>query len=93
MPDLRRKSLWQSGVLCALRKGRCQEEAAPRPHIRRLIELMHPSVTLEQAYREINDPKNRPTPQVTVEAVLLTVRERSSQLSKNQRTSSAYPAA
>ena len=37
---------------------------------------MEPAVTLEQAYREINDPKNRPTPQVTVEAVILTVRER-----------------
>ena len=33
-------------------------------------------LTFEQAYREINDPKNRPTPQVTVEAVILAVRER-----------------
>ena len=45
-------------------------------HLNLLRKLMHPSVTLEQAYREINDPKNRPTPQVTVEAVILTVRER-----------------
>jgi hypothetical protein len=31
-------------------------------------------LTLEQAYREIT--KNRPTPQVTVEAAILAVRER-----------------
>jgi hypothetical protein len=53
------------------RKGRSDGE-----HLNLLRKLMHPSVTLEQAYREINNPKNRPTPQVTVEAVILTVRER-----------------
>ena len=37
---------------------------------------MEPAVTLEQAYREINDPKNRSTPPATVEAVILTVRDR-----------------
>jgi hypothetical protein len=42
--------------------------------LKRLRRLM--GLTFEQAYREINDPKNRPTPQVTVEAVILTVRER-----------------
>jgi hypothetical protein len=35
---------------------------------------MQPSISLQQAHREINDPKNRPTPQV--EAVLHAVRER-----------------
>ena len=43
-------------------------------HLKQLRRLMEPAVTLEQAYREIT--KNRPTPQVTVEAVILTVRER-----------------
>jgi hypothetical protein len=38
--------------------------------------LMGPSVTLEQAWNEINDSQNRTTPNVTVEAVMLKVRER-----------------
>ena len=46
----------------------------PPESLKRLRRLM--DFTFEQAYREINDPKNRPTPQVTVEAVIQTVRER-----------------
>jgi hypothetical protein len=42
----------------------------------RLRRLMQPSISLEQAYREINDPQNRPTPRVVIETILLTVRER-----------------
>ena len=37
---------------------------------------MEPSVTLEQAYREINNHKHRSTPQVTVEAIVFSVQER-----------------
>lgn len=51
-------------------------ERSDDEHLKRLRKLMHPSVSLEQAYREINDPRSRPTPQVTIEAVILTVRER-----------------
>jgi hypothetical protein len=31
---------------------------------------------LERAWAELNDPRNRPTPQVTIEAILYSVRER-----------------
>jgi len=46
-----------------------------QPDLARLRRLMQPGVTLEQAYREINDPKNRPTAQVTIEAIMLAVCE------------------
>jgi hypothetical protein len=42
--------------------------------LKRLRRLMDPAVWLEHANREISG--NRPTPKVTVEAVILTVRER-----------------
>jgi hypothetical protein len=48
----------------------------PPERLARLRRLMESVVTFEQASREINDPKNRPTPQVTVEAIVLSVRER-----------------
>jgi hypothetical protein len=38
--------------------------------------LMQPGISLQQAYWEITDPSNRPTPAVVVEAVILAVRER-----------------
>jgi hypothetical protein len=51
--------------------------AKPEPeHLKRLRRLMRPSVTLEQAWNEINDPRNRPTPEVVVEAIMIAVRER-----------------
>jgi hypothetical protein len=34
------------------------------PEHKPLKRLMRPGVTLEQAYRELNDPRNRPTPKV-----------------------------
>jgi hypothetical protein len=43
---------------------------------KRLRRLMRPGITLEQAWNEINDPRNRPTPKVTVEAVMVAVRGR-----------------
>ena len=61
-----------------------QSDRAGRPlivgiepeHLQRVRRLMRPGVTLEQAYREINDPQNRPTPRVTIEAIMLGMRER-----------------
>jgi hypothetical protein len=44
--------------------------------LKRLRRLMQPGVSLEQAWNEINDPRNRPTPNVVVEAIMLAVRER-----------------
>ena len=38
--------------------------------------LTQPRVSLEQAWNEINDRRNRPTPNVVVEAIMLAVRER-----------------
>jgi hypothetical protein len=47
------------------------------PKMERLRRLIaDPSVSFEQAYGELNDPRNRPTPQVVVEAIWLAVRER-----------------
>lgn len=48
------------------------------PHrLKRLQQRLIPAgVTFEQAYREINEPLNRPIPQVTVETIILTVRKR-----------------
>jgi hypothetical protein len=59
--------------LAAERKaGRLQESA----EILRARRLLAQDVTLEQAWFEVNDPQARPTPQVTVEAILHCVRER-----------------
>jgi hypothetical protein len=45
--------------------------------LKRLRRLMQPpGVSLEQAWNEINDPRNRLTPNVMVEAIMLAVRER-----------------
>ena len=42
----------------------------------RLERLFDPSLSFERVWNEINDPRNRPTPQATIEAILLRVRER-----------------
>jgi hypothetical protein len=34
------------------------------------------SMTVDQLWRELNSPRRRPTPQVTVEAILYSVRDR-----------------
>jgi hypothetical protein len=44
--------------------------------LKRLRRLMQPDVTLEQSYTEINDLRNRPTPDVVLEAVMFVVRSR-----------------
>jgi hypothetical protein len=50
-----------------------QRESAAVQRARRLID---DSTSLERAWAEVNDPQNRPTPQVTIEAVMYLVRER-----------------
>jgi DNA-binding transcriptional MerR regulator len=47
-----------------------------RKRLKRLRCLMQSGVSLEQVRNEINDPRNRPTPNVMVEAIMLAVRER-----------------
>jgi hypothetical protein len=44
--------------------------------LKRLRGLLSNDVSLDAAYRELNAPENRPTPQVTVEAIWYAVRER-----------------
>ena len=60
----------------ACRKADAEQARKPKDaNILRLRRLMESGVTLEQARNfEING--NRPTPQVTIEAVVLSVRER-----------------
>jgi hypothetical protein len=52
--------------------GRLQESE----EILRARRLLAQDASLEQAWFEVNDPQTRPTPQVTVEAILYCVRER-----------------
>jgi hypothetical protein len=49
---------------------------AESERLKRSRRLMSDSVSLEQAYLEINSHRNRPTPEVTVGAIMLAVRER-----------------
>ena len=57
-----------------------EEGKAPRPkcdpNTERLRRLLRDDVSVEAAWNELNDPSRRPTPQVTIEAVMLAVRER-----------------
>jgi hypothetical protein len=54
--------------------------AAERQHetgaVQRARRLLDNSVSPERAWAELNDPRNRPTPQVTIEAIMYCVRER-----------------
>jgi hypothetical protein len=50
-------------------------EFDPR-ELQRLRRLLSNDISLDAAYRELNAPENRPTPQVTVEAIWQAVRER-----------------
>jgi hypothetical protein len=59
--------------LAAERKAGRQQESEEILRARRLLAQ---NVSLEQAWFEVNDLQARPTPQVTVEAILHCVRER-----------------
>ena len=62
---------------CALRRKADAEKRPPHdPHIHQLLKLMEPDISLDHAWKVINAPRNRPTPQVTVEAIVLSVQER-----------------
>src|SRR5262249_51889567 len=44
--------------------------------LKQLHRLMGNSVSLDAAWAELNDPRNRPTPEATIKAVMHAVRER-----------------
>jgi hypothetical protein len=48
----------------------------PPENLARLRRLMRDSVSLDAAWAELNDFRNRPTPKATIEAVMHAVRER-----------------
>ena len=48
----------------------------PPEDLARLRRLMSDSVSLDAAWAELNDARNRPTPKATVEAIMHAVRER-----------------
>jgi hypothetical protein len=50
------------------------------PGAERHLRLLADSISLDRAWSEINDPRNRPTPQVTIEAIIIDVRERGMQV-------------
>jgi hypothetical protein len=50
-------------------------EAAPEK-LAQLRRLMGDDVSLNAAWHELNDPRNRPTPKATVDAAVFAVRER-----------------
>jgi hypothetical protein len=59
----------------------CDREERQHPRresarVQRVRRLLADNVSLERAYAEFSDPRNRPTPEVTIEAVVLSVRER-----------------
>jgi hypothetical protein len=60
----------------AERRGRTPVVEIEPKKVKLLRRLLHPSVSLEQAWNELNEPRNRPTPQVVVEAIWHAVRER-----------------
>jgi len=57
---------------------RAEAEAAKRPRdprIERLCRLLAADISLDRAWRELNDPHSRPTPQVVIEAIVLGVQQ------------------
>ena len=57
-------------------RGRALIVETPLEHLARLRRLMRDSVSLDAAWAELNDYRNRPTPRATIEAVMHAVRER-----------------
>lgn len=60
-----------------------ERKAKGSPRLQELRRLLDPSVSFERAYHELNDPRRRPTPATTVEAIMVTVRERGVAALKN----------
>jgi hypothetical protein len=59
--------------LAAERKAGRQRESV---NILRARRLLADGISLERAWHEVNDPRDHPTPQVTIEAVMYCVRQR-----------------
>lgn len=58
---------------------RAEAEAATRPvdpKLQRLRRLLEDDISFERAWRELNDPNDRSTPAVVVEAIWHSIRER-----------------
>jgi hypothetical protein len=55
---------------------RLARQPASDPKTAQLRRLLSDSISLDAAYRELNAPENRPTPQSTIEAIMWCVRER-----------------
>jgi len=72
-PGFCRLSRRADAELAAERKAGRRRESA---EILRVRHLLTQDVLLEHALADINDPQARPTPQVTIEAILYCVRER-----------------
>ncbi|HEY7243371.1 MAG TPA: hypothetical protein VH678_05750 [Xanthobacteraceae bacterium] len=58
------------------RQGRTLIVETPPAKLAQLQLFMLPNVSLDRAWNQLNNPKNRPTPQVTIEAIWIAVRER-----------------
>jgi hypothetical protein len=72
---LRRCSISTFQELC----DRAETELAdrkPDQKIERLRRLMRDDVSFEATWNELNNPSCRPTPQATIEAIWLSIRER-----------------
>jgi hypothetical protein len=48
----------------------------PPEHLARLHRLMNDNVSIERVWANLNDPRNRSTPEATIETVMHAVRER-----------------
>jgi hypothetical protein len=72
-PSFCRLSRRADAQFAAERKAGRQRESAEILRARRLLAQ---DVPLGQAWFEVNDPRTRPTPQVTIDAILYCVRER-----------------
>jgi hypothetical protein len=53
-----------------------ESNAEESPRLRKLRRILDPNISFERAWRELNDPQHRPTPPTTIEAIMLSVRER-----------------
>jgi hypothetical protein len=58
------------------RAGRPSVVETSPERLARLRRLLNDNVSLERAWAELNDPRNRPTPEATIEAVWHCIRER-----------------
>jgi hypothetical protein len=60
----------------AERAGRRSDVKTEPKKLARLRRLMADDISVDRAWYELNDPRSRPTPQMTIEAIVYSVRER-----------------